>query len=74
MHVSNVLLAHLHFSRTVPRELYSIEKELKSPQISAKQRYNWMNEESVDVSLCHLAFGQDDSPSFAQANSQGYGC
>jgi hypothetical protein len=55
VHLSNLLLNHLYFSGEVPRKFYNIEEKAKG-QTKASSCYSWMNESSLDFSLCSLAF------------------
>ena len=75
VHVSNILLSHLYFAGEVPREFYNIEARLKSLQLdSASARYDWMNESSLDFSLCSFAFDSNDQKLPRQAKPQAFGC
>jgi hypothetical protein len=75
VHLSNLLLTHLHVCRQVPREFYNIEKAVIEQHIErAYCRYNWMDERSIDFSLCSLAFDTSDSKLLKLAKSADFGC
>ena len=73
VHLSNLLLNHLHFSGVVPRKFFNIEEAVKMQQ-KANSRYSWIDERSIDFSLCSLAFETSDSKHLRLAKSEDFGC
>lgn len=76
LHVTNILLAHVYFSGEVPKQFCEMEKGLRLYQQlqSVNARYQYMDEESVDFSLCSLAFNQHDGEPIRQALAEDFGC
>jgi hypothetical protein len=74
--VTNILLAHVYFFGKVPQQFRGMENGLKQYQQlqSATARYQWMNEESVDLSLCSLAFNQHDRTQVKLVSTLDFGC
>lgn len=64
LHASNILLGHLHFGGDVPKPFRDLTHHASVPEKSPKKRYNWIFEDSIDFSLCRLAFFKEPSQDF----------
>lgn len=73
VHLSNLLLNHLHLSGDVPQQFINIAEGVKT-QHRACSRYRWTDERSIDFSLCSLAFETSDSKLLKLAKSEDFGC
>ena len=73
VHLSNLLLNHLHFSGDVPQTFINIAEETKT-QHTASSRYRWTDETSIDFSLCSRAFEDSDNKLLKLAMSEDFGC
>ena len=73
VHLSNLLLNHLHLSGDVPQIFINIAQETKK-QPTASSRYRWTDKRSINFSLCSLAFETSDSKLLKLAKSGDFGC